>query len=171
MGKAGTKWRNGKKCITCKHYVSETKMKTDHSGKCTKFGIEVIDCVCGCRPGENGGTVLMNFGEDVLDKIKNSHSEPEEPAGKKKTIMQRKSMTEEEMRAFSNGVLPLIKQIKKIAEENRVESVVNIWMSDNYVSIKGSGLCGWALNIYDGRPEMKFEKRVPLGEEVAEDGK
>lgn len=85
--------------------------------------------------------------------------------------MQRKNMTEEEMRAFSSEVLPLLKQIKKIAEENRVESGFRIWMSDNYVSLEGSGLCGWELNIYDGKPEMKFEKRVPLGEEVAEDGK
>ena len=83
--------------------------------------------------------------------------------------MQRKNMTEEEMREFSEDVLPLLKQIKEIASANGVES--GIWMSDNYVSLEGSGLCGWELNIYDGKPEMKFEKRVPLGGEVAEDGK
>ncbi len=85
--------------------------------------------------------------------------------------MQRKNMTEEEMREFSEDVLPLLKQIKEIASANGVESGIRIWMSDNYVSLEGSGLCGWELNIYDGRPEMKFEKRVPLGGEVAEDGK
>ncbi len=76
--------------------------------------------------------------------------------------MQRQNMTEEEMRGFSNEVLPLLKQIKKIADDNRVESGIRIWMSKGYIRLEGSGLCGWELNIHDGRPEMKFEKRVPL---------
>lgn len=76
--------------------------------------------------------------------------------------MQRQNMTEEEMRGFSNEVLPLLKQVKKIADDNRVESGIRIWMSKGYIRLEGSGLCGWELNIHDGRPEMKFEKRVPL---------
>lgn len=82
--------------------------------------------------------------------------------------MQRKSMSEEEMREFSEDVLPLLKQIKEIASANGVESGLRIWMSDNYVSLEGSGLCGWELSIFDGRPEMKFEKRIPLTKEVAD---
>ena len=81
--------------------------------------------------------------------------------------MQRKEMSEEEMREFSEDVLPLLKKIKEIAEQNRVESGIRIWMSDGYVSLEGSGLCGWELCIYDGRPEMKFEKRVPLEKTLA----
>lgn len=88
--------------------------------------------------------------------------------------MQRKDMTEEEMREFSEDVLPLLKQIKKIADANGVASGIRIWMSDGYMSLEGSGLCGWELCIHDGRPEMKFEKRVPLDvksdEEVDSDG-
>ena len=134
-GKAGTEWVKGRKCTGCRYYVSEARKKSDYIGRCTKFGIGVIDCLCGCRPKKDGGTVLINFEEDVLDKIRNGYSEPEEPA-EKEEIMQKQSMTEVEMKTFSYEILPVIRRIREIMEKNGTGSGIRIYMSEKYVSVE-----------------------------------
>lgn len=76
--------------------------------------------------------------------------------------MQRKKMTEEEMRELCDDILPHIEKIKEAVMANRPEEGVRIYISRDYVSVEGSGLCGWELHNYSGKYEMKFEKRVPL---------
>lgn len=121
--------------------------------------------------GDEAACLIINEKKDViLDGVWNGFLDLAEAFDdyKEEWKMKRQNMSEEEMRGFSNEILPLLGQIDKIVKENKVESGISIWISDGYVSVDGSGLCGWELNIYDGKPEMKFEKRVPLGEVKAD---
>lgn len=73
MGKPNTEWAKGKHCTHCGFYKSDGYNKTrSRIGECTRFNIDVIDCLCGCRKREDGGIVIMNFGKDALDKARAS---------------------------------------------------------------------------------------------------
>jgi hypothetical protein len=39
---------------------------------CTRFNIDVVDCLCGCRKREEGGIILMNFDDNALAKAVNN---------------------------------------------------------------------------------------------------
>ena len=73
MGKPDTEWSKGKHCTRCGFYKSDghTKDKS-RLGVCTRFNIDVVDCLCGCRKREEGGIILMNFDDNALAKAVNN---------------------------------------------------------------------------------------------------
>lgn len=79
--------------------------------------------------------------------------------------MQRTDMSEEEMRAFCEEIIPHIEAIKKAVLDNRSEEGVRIYISKDYLSVEGSGLVGWELHNYGKGYEMKLERMYPLEKE------
>lgn len=74
----------------------------------------------------------------------------------------KKEFTEEQMRDFCNDMLPLLNHMEEILVKHGVESGVRVYLSDNYLTLDGSGLGGWELQKFGGEYEMRFEKRVAL---------
>lgn len=86
--------------------------------------------------------------------------------------MEKKEFTEEQMREFCKEAVPVINQLRSIAEHHGVTDGLRVYVSEDYLSLEGAGLCGWELHKYGGEFEMKFEKRVPVFEkEGGKDGK
>lgn len=168
MGKEGAEWVQGRKCNHCRYFESEAKKKTDRIGICKRFSIDVIDCLCGCRPGERGGTVLMNFGDEILDKIKTEDEETDDLEEKEDFNMQSKEMNEERMRAFCKDAIPVLEKLQMVAKENGVTGSATIYMSQESFSIGGSGFDGWEMNNYGGKYRMKHERTALVFEEEAD---
>lgn len=70
--------------------------------------------------------------------------------------------TEEQMREFCKETIPLIAQLKEVAEHFGVTDGLRVYVSDGYLSLEGVGLGGWELHKFGDEFEMKFEKRVPV---------
>lgn len=85
--------------------------------------------------------------------------------------MAKKEFTEEQMREFCKETIPVLNQLKSIADKHGVEDSLRVYVStDGYVSLEGSGLGGWELHRYSGEYEMKFEKRAAVFEKEEKDG-
>lgn len=85
--------------------------------------------------------------------------------------MAKKEFTEEQMRAFSKEAIPVLNQLRSIADKHGVDEYLRAYISpDGYVSLEGSGLGGWELHRYSGEYEMKFEKRTAVFEKEEKDG-
>ena len=73
--------------------------------------------------------------------------------------------TEEQMKAFSNEVVPVLERLFDIAKRNGLMGSIRIYSNgDGYVDVEGDGLQGWVLRKYKGEYEMAYNKVIPLEE-------